>query len=350
MIIIATPATSAENSLGSPPAAVPNLDATAPGATAPYSPAITSLARDIDEARANLRRGKDMRAMVEFGRRLLQIKAMVPHGQFGKVIRESIKMDDSIARKMMRIAREAGTKDFLSLKLSRTAMAELLPLGEDTLKALADGQTRHGYVFQDFRGMTAPQVRKAVSVIMSEDMAQTATSAILRLGDRVKSRHAGRLGEVVRVYNDGSACICWDDGEPQEAGLGHERMPRELLKKVAVIDAAPAAAPTTADAPEVDQIEVHAPPPQPADPPPPAEAQPGRPAVQPAARPSMAEREEYCEALFSLLFGHADDAGIDMLCDEFEAMLDVMSNKRPRSAVARRWKALFERHCYEGGV
>lgn len=26
-----------------------------------------------------------------------------------------------------------------------------------------------------------------------------------------------------QVYADGSACVCWDDGEPQEAGLGHER-------------------------------------------------------------------------------------------------------------------------------
>ncbi|MCK6422610.1 MAG: hypothetical protein L6Q73_17115, partial [Aquabacterium sp.] len=48
---------------------------------------------------------------------------------------------------------------------------------------------------------------------------------------------------VVRVYKDGSACICWDDGEPQEDGLGHERMPRELLKKVDGAKVAPAAAP-----------------------------------------------------------------------------------------------------------
>ena len=64
----------------------------------------------------------------------------------------------------------------------------------------------------------------------------------------------------------------------------------------------------------------------------------------------MAEREEYCEALFSLLFRHADDTGIDMLCDEFEGMLDAMSNKRPRSAVAQAWADLFARFYVQGGV
>lgn len=47
--------------------------------------------------------------------------------------------------------------------------------------------------------------------------------------DRVRSLYAARLGKVVKVYGDGSACIAWDDGEPQAEGLGHERLPRELL-------------------------------------------------------------------------------------------------------------------------
>lgn len=51
----------------------------------------------------------------------------------------------------------------------------------------------------------------------------------LQPGDRVHSLHAGRGGFVVRTYPDGSACIHWDDREPQAPGLGHERMPRKLL-------------------------------------------------------------------------------------------------------------------------
>ena len=55
--------------------------------------------------------------------------------------------------------------------------------------------------------------------------------APLSVGDWVRSIHANRLGKVVKVYPDGSASICWRDGEPQGEGLGHERMPSELLKR-----------------------------------------------------------------------------------------------------------------------
>lgn len=52
----------------------------------------------------------------------------------------------------------------------------------------------------------------------------------LLVGDRVRSLLAGRTGWVVKVYGDGSACICWDHGSPQPEGLGHERMPRQMLE------------------------------------------------------------------------------------------------------------------------
>jgi hypothetical protein len=54
-------------------------------------------------------------------------------------------------------------------------------------------------------------------------------TTVLQSGDRIRSLYAGRLGSVVKTYRDGSACILWDDGKPQEEGLGHERMPRRLL-------------------------------------------------------------------------------------------------------------------------
>lgn len=59
--------------------------------------------------------------------------------------------------------------------------------------------------------------------------------APLQVGDRIQSLHAGRAGAVVKVYADGSACVCWDDGEPQAEGLGHERVPRSLLELVPAV-------------------------------------------------------------------------------------------------------------------
>jgi len=229
----------------------------------------------------------------------------------------------------------------------------------------------------------------------------------LAAGDRVESLHARRPGRVVWVYPDGSACICWDDGEPQEAGLGHERMPRELLIRLdhdaTVPDAAPANRPE-----EVPQSDAEPAPTAPLHPlkkgdlvvcphdfrsgtvvkvypdgsacvhwdessepeegdlrhermprellikqdydataPTVTLARPW-PALPPAA---MADREAYCHALFTTLHQHADDDAIEDLCDHFEVMLDTLSARRPQSAMARRWKTLFERHYYpEGGV
>lgn len=69
-------------------------------------------------------------------------------------------------------------------------------------------------------------------------MAQSAAGREMNQGtplnprDRVRSAFAGRTGSVVKVYPDGSAAIHWDDGEPQAAGLAHERMPRSLLETI----------------------------------------------------------------------------------------------------------------------
>ena len=57
-------------------------------------------------------------------------------------------------------------------------------------------------------------------------------AAPLQPGDHIRSIHAHRAGLVVRVYDDGSAAVHWDDAEPQPFGFAHERMPRRLLELV----------------------------------------------------------------------------------------------------------------------
>lgn len=220
---------------------------------------------------------------------------------------------------------------FLSLGASR--LVEISRCSRRVIEKLVLEVKDEGVRLEDLRWTSERDLRATYKTAARPDIVTP-----LCLGDRVESLHAGRLGEVVRVYKDGSACICWDDGEPQEAGLGHERMPRELLKKVDGAKVAPSAAPAAV---EVEEIEVHAVPPNPAG---------GRRNFEPSERPSMAEREEYCEALFGLLFGHADDAALDELCDTMKAMLDVMASRRPRSALAQAWGDLFARFAVQGGV
>ncbi|CAG4919214.1 hypothetical protein [Paraburkholderia saeva] len=51
-------------------------------------------------------------------------------------------------------------------------------------------------------------------------------------GDRVRSIWLRRMGTAVKIYSDGSAAVCWDDGDPQPEGLAHGRMPRRLLELI----------------------------------------------------------------------------------------------------------------------
>lgn len=90
---------------------------------------------------------------------------------------------------------------------------------------------------------------QAPEVIANTAARDPIAARALIAGDRVTSLYAGRSGCVVKVYQDGSACIAWDDGEPQEAGLGHERMPRALLSLASL--------PGT-DAPDVAAVAVQA--------------------------------------------------------------------------------------------
>lgn len=78
---------------------------------------------------------------------------------------------------------------------------------------------------------TAPDFPPGSSPVLGEasDNDTLDTRSPLQPGDRVKTLLAGRTGQVVRTYDDGSASICWDGGEPQAEGLGHERMPRAML-------------------------------------------------------------------------------------------------------------------------
>lgn len=54
----------------------------------------------------------------------------------------------------------------------------------------------------------------------------------IRQGDCVRSIWLRRTGTTVKIYSDGSAAVCWDDGDPQPEGIAHERMPRHLLELI----------------------------------------------------------------------------------------------------------------------
>jgi hypothetical protein len=126
----------------------------------------------------------------------------------------------------------------------------------------------------------------------------------LQPGDRIRSLYAKRPGSVVRVYHDGSACILWDDGEPQAEGLGHERMPRELLELVKRPD-------------------------------------PG------AAR---ARRKDYCRELCRVIARYADDAEITELARTLEGVSASILARRYCPGLNAASYDVFARLGMKGGV
>lgn len=88
---------------------------------------------------------------------------------------------------------------------------------------------------QDQQPQSAAPVAEAApaapsNVIYLDGDQDQALNLPLQPGDRICSIHARRSGRVVRVYDDGSVAVYWNDREPQPEGLAHERMPRHLLE------------------------------------------------------------------------------------------------------------------------
>lgn len=203
-------------------------------------------------------------AVLEIGKRLLIIKSRLAHGQWIDSV-ERIGIDAKHAAKFMRAAIRISNLGGLSVLVnaidSQTKLFELMGLDDDDLKDLDGGATVRGVTVGSLPEMTVKMLRatlkenapkktvhKAPRLLLNDAQAlpPEVTPILggkpnaetggdpqpLKAGDRIKSLYAGRDGSVVRTYADGSASVLWDDGEPQEAGLGHERMPRSLLEYV----------------------------------------------------------------------------------------------------------------------
>lgn len=85
-------------------------------------------------------------------------------------------------------------------------------------------------MLEDLVKMRLQEFRLFLRLLKHEERVELLSrSTALRTGDRIESHLTKRPGSVVKVYPDGSACVLWDDGEPQPEGMGHERIPRDCL-------------------------------------------------------------------------------------------------------------------------
>lgn len=177
--------------------------------------------------------GRTVEACLEIGRGLSALKTLCQHGEFLNRLGE-LGLNTRVAQRFMAAFRRLSGSTFgplLSAAGKQTKLFELLSLADAQLEALAlKGQVGPLHL-SELPAMTVSGLREAVQ--QCREVQQP-----LAPDDRIESLHARRKGKVVKVYADGSACVCWDDGEPQGAGLGHERIPREGLVKISATSAA----------------------------------------------------------------------------------------------------------------
>lgn len=191
--------------------------------------------RVITEARYLMAASAD--AMLEAGKRLIQIKENEPHGDFIDIVTNRLGLGERSARSMMAAALKylqpqlAGQRAAL-LALGKTKLFDLAFEADDDLAALADGGTLAGATLDEIDAMTSRELRArlrdAKADLQAKDrlladknerIDRLSTERDFRLADETKaqlddlaSATAGaevqliRLAQVVgRVANEGGA-------------------------------------------------------------------------------------------------------------------------------------------------
>lgn len=291
-------------------------------------------------------------SMLESGLALCSIKETLKHGEFLPSL-ERVGFAGTMSSRYMQVARmflnnvpETMQPKFLALGKSR--LLELVKLDADVIEELAQTGECGGVQLDDLGGMTIAEIRLAV-MELAEHFARRSridSQSPRREGGRIKSLYAGRPGTVVKVYPDGSACIRWDDGEPQAAGLGHERIPRDLLIQVADVgrDTERHFAPSIADSADIDTAKIV------------SFALAARKAYSPPRGPdphqvaSVEKRKAYCAELLQTMLHYADEADLGELEQALEEQVtEISSQRHVPGLIAARYE-LFCRFWVAGGA
>lgn len=123
--------------------------------------------RVVNEARFYMQQSAD--AMLELGKRLIQLKENEPHGTFSDIVENELNIAPAVARRMMQASVKflgngvpGDPKRSALSVLGKTKLYELMVLDDDELDALADGGTVAGLQQDDIDRMTSRELRAAL--------------------------------------------------------------------------------------------------------------------------------------------------------------------------------------------
>ena len=112
--------------------------------------------------------GQSAEAMLEAGKRLIQLKENEPHGEFAEIITERLGINERTARAMMQaaakyLAPQLEAKRQTFAVLGRSKLFDLMTESDDDLAELADGGTLAGHSLSEISAMTNRELKKALA-------------------------------------------------------------------------------------------------------------------------------------------------------------------------------------------
>ena len=111
--------------------------------------------------------GQSAEAMLEVGKRLIQLKENEPYGDFTEIVTEQLGIGERSARLMMQAAVKFLSPALASKRqtfavLGRSKLFDLMAEADDEIEALADGGTLAGKTLTDMQAMSARELRAAL--------------------------------------------------------------------------------------------------------------------------------------------------------------------------------------------
>jgi len=149
--------------------------------------------RIVSEARFYMAAGAE--AMLELGKRLVQIKENEPHGDFTRIVTEQLGIGERSARLMMaaavRFLAPASKRQALAV-LGKTKLFDLMAESDEDLDALAEGGTLAGLELDDMQAMTSRELKDALAAARKTLAAKDAVIA-------KKDEKINRLAEAAEL-------------------------------------------------------------------------------------------------------------------------------------------------------
>jgi hypothetical protein len=157
--------------------------------------------RVISECRVFV--GQSAEAMLEAGKRLIELKDNEPHGEFVRIVEEELILNPRTAQLMMVAAAKfmgpalAGPKTKTFSLLGKSKLFELMTEPDEDLAGLADGGTLAGLALEDIDRMSVRELKAALRAHKAEAAQKLAeTEGSLEASRNLNKRNVERIAEL----------------------------------------------------------------------------------------------------------------------------------------------------------